>query len=314
MDPLSEILAQLDFKGMLYFSTEFTPPWGVRVPADPNVIHFHMVTRGVCYVRLEGDATAQALRSGDFVLVSRGEAHDLMHDISARPRDLHAVMAETGYNGSGTLIYRMSDHGQETRLVCGHFRFSERASGRAFLGEMPSLFVVRKDEIAVNEWLHASINLLEHEQDRPMPGRDAVVRHVTEILFVQALRLWIDRERVSQSLVKALSDKRIAKAIGAVHASPNYRWSVEELARTSGLSRTAFAERFQKLTGLTPLQYVTDWRLTRARSMLQHTDQSVDEVAEAVGYQSSAAFSRVYTRKFGEGPGATRRLVRRRAS
>ena len=130
---------------------------------------------------------------------------------------------------------------------------------------------------------------------------------MTEILFVQAIRDWLSRRDVASGVLKALGDQKMARALAAVHSRPDHRWTVESMAREAGLSRTVFAERFHELANTTPMQYVTAWRLEKAKSLLLESDHSVEEVAELVGYRSVAAFSRIFSRHLGMGPGALRR-------
>ncbi len=307
MDPLSDILTQLRFSGLLYFATEFTAPWGIRVPQHPGTIRFHLVTRGGCFLRVAGEAEARKLGVGDFALVPQGQAHDIAHAADARPVALESVLEEAGYAGQGSLVYGLSDRGEEARLLCGHFTYEQVAGSMGLFSQLPPLLVVSRLESETQAWLAATLSILEAEEGNPQPGQDAILRRIAEILFVQALRRWSLSEGIPSGVLRALANPYLARALTALHRAPAERWTVERLAREAGLSRSLFAERFHALCGVPPLRYLTDWRLQRARLALLSGERSVDEVARDAGYRSIASFSRLYARHFGEGPGATRR-------
>ncbi len=309
MDPLSDILTHLRFSGLLYFATEFTAPWGVRVPEHPGAIRFHLVTRGGCFIRVAGQAEARALQVGDFALVPQGRAHDIAHSADARPLGLETVLKDAGYSGKGSLVYGLSDRGEEARLLCGHFTFDGGRGTNEVFGQLPPLLVVSGLQRETQAWISATLALLQAEESNSLPGRDAILRRIAEILFVQALRSWSRDEALPVGLLRTLADPQLARALTAIHHAPQERWTVESLAREAGLSRSLFAERFHERCGMPPLGYLTAWRLQRARAQLSNGDCSVDEAATAVGYRSVASFSRLYTRHFGEGPGATRRAA-----
>lgn len=306
MDALSDILAHVKFEGSLYFTTEFTAPWGLRVPAFSNVARFHLVLRGRCHARLRGEHEGVLLQAGDFVIIPHGATHDLLDHPLGLAVELDRVLQETGYDGTGPLVYGMKDQGEETRLICGHFAF-DPTSRHPVLAELPERIVVRGQSDATRSWLESSLTLLDDEYQEGRLGNEAIISRMTEILFVRAIRDSLERTGLDTGILKALSDRKIARALAAVHRKPDDRWTVESLAREAGLSRTVFAERFHEMANTTPMQYVTAWRLERARALLLESDRSVEDIAEQVGYRSVAAFSRIFARQHGIGPGALRR-------
>ena len=141
-------------------------------------------------------------------------------------------------------------------------------------------------------------------------ARDAVLGRLAEILFIHMLRAHIEGSEHGSTMLAALADAQLARALAAIHADPSNHWSLNDLAREAGMSRTVFAERFLATVGLTPMQYLTRWRLELAKVALTSTGQSVAEVAASIGYASEAAFGRVFKRFVGVGPGAYRGLGR----
>lgn len=305
MDALSDILTSMNLRGMLYFATEFSAPWGVSVPAFENVVRFHLVVRGGCHIGVAG--TGADLAEGDFALVPRGAEHRIARDRGSRLASLDEVVAQSGYDGSGTLVWGLADRGEETRLICGHFTLDDAAPGRALIGALPALMVTRRDESTATQWFGATLALLAEERHMERPGSGAIVRRLTEILFIQALRGWMGRAEIAPGLARGLADTQLGRALAAIHRDPARDWTVAAIA---AMSRTVFAERFAAATGATPLAYVTEWRLGRAQALLADPRHSLEAVAAETGYGSASALSRAYARRFGEAPGAARRRLR----
>jgi len=308
MDPLSDILSSLDLTGMLYFSTEFTPPWGVAVPEFENVVRFHLVVRGQCHIGVDPSQGAD-LDEGDFALIPHGAAHRLARDRTSRLATLDEVVTESGFDGSGTLVWGMQDGGAPTRLICGHFTLDHLAPGQALIDALPTLMVARRSDSSASAWLSATLALLAEERSMDRPGATAIIRRLTEVLFIQTLRQWLDATDTPPGLARALADPRLSRALAAIHRDPATEWTVAALADLAGMSRSVFAERFVSATGSTPLGYVSDWRLSAARTLLRDPALSLDAVAADVGYASASAFSRAFARRFGEAPGQMRRRL-----
>ena len=310
MDPLSDILTNLDLRGILYFAAEFNPPWGARVPAFENVVRFHLVIRGQAFVGLEGSGERIALSPGDFALIPFGAAHELADSANGKTFALDRVLEDAGYDGSGRLVFGVTDRALQSRLLCGHFTFDHRSPARLFLNALPPVILVRQQETALAAWLDSTVQMLADEEAAPKPGRDAILRRVAELLFVQAMRHHLNEAKLPSGILRGLADPQIARALAAIHSEPQADWGLETLASLAGLSRTVFAERFRTAVGETPAAYVTAWRLEKARSLLLDGNHTVDDVASSVGYASTPAFTRAFSSRFGEPPGAIRRAAR----
>lgn len=317
MDVLSEILGALDLRGSLYFSTEFRPPWGVKVPPHPGVSRFHLNMRGDCWVSTPSEPEPVLLEAGDLVLVPHGSGHTLAGSPDAACLSLDDVIERSGFDGRGALVHGGEDRGNPTRLVCGHFAFDE-AGGHPFLEQLPSMVVIRHDETGTAPRLELDevFRIITREVRDGRPGGDAIVHRLSEVLFIQAVRVWAERQEpqeAGQGLMAALLDRHLGASLDAVHRRPDHRWTVEELARAGGLSRTVFAERFRDVVGMSPMQYVTFWRVQKARGLLARRGLSLDAVAQQVGYGSTAAFSRAFKKQVGDSPGTYRRSRASRA-
>jgi AraC-like DNA-binding protein len=311
MDVLSDILGAVRLEGTLYFTTEFTRPWGLRVPARSRVARFHLVVRGTTWLRVIGLDDPLHLEAGDLVLIPHGAEHVLADTPDTPCRTVDEIIRLTGFTGHGTLVFGGEDGGAPTRLVCGHFAFDDGID-HPLLAQLPPALVVRWDEAVRDSPLEHAFRFIAREAQEARPGHSAVVQRLSEVLFVQALRQWAAQSVPDRGLLAALSDRRLAAALSAMHAEPAARWTLDSLGRRAAMGRTAFAERFRQVVGATPLQYLTFWRVQQARRLLTETRLSLAQIALRVGYDSGASFSRVFRKTTGQSPGAYRRnqLVR----
>jgi AraC-like DNA-binding protein len=308
VDVLSEILGAVNLAGSLYFTTEFTAPWGVSIPRQGNVARFHLVMRGVCWVGVEGDGARERMESGDLVLVPHGAAHILADPPDAPCIEVDEVVRRSGFTGRGALVYGGEDRGHPTRLLCGHFQLGDDRR-HPLLERLPGRIIVRRDEgagVATDDLVRLAVR----EVREAKPGADAVVRRLSEILFIRAVRAWAERPEHDRGVLAALADPSLARGLDAFHRDPGREWTLARLAREAGLSRTVFAERFHRSVGLTPMQYAAFWRTQCARRLLLESALAIDDVARRVGYRSPAAFSRVFRRWAGESPARFRRRGR----
>jgi len=265
-----------------------------------------MVVRGTSWVRVIGGGEPVLLEAGDLILVSNGAEHVLADTPDTPCRMVDDVVQQAGFTGHGALVMGESDGGGPTRLVCGHFAFDEEFQ-HPFVDQLPPAIVIRSDDHATSPPLQDAFQFVAREVRAGRPGGDAVVTRLSEVLFVQAVRHWVEREAPDVGIVAALADPGLSAALAALHAAPTAPWTLEALGRHAAMGRTAFATRFREVVGMTPMEYLTAWRIQLGKRLLGETRYSLDQIAQRVGYESSASFSRVFTRQTGERPGAYRR-------
>ncbi|MBT8417948.1 MAG: AraC family transcriptional regulator [Silicimonas sp.] len=307
LDLLSDILTRLSLQGTLYFRTSFTEPWGVRVPAFRNVTRFHYAHRGEALIRVEGEAAPTALAQGDLVIVPHGRAHVLScrHTGPDDVLPLDDVLQRSGFPGHGTLVWRGEGSPHDTQLICGHFALAE-GSRHILLDRLPALIHLRGYGDDLGPWLETTLRVIGAEAGRARLGGDLIALKMSEAIFAQAIRAHIEQSAASEGSVAGFADPNIGRALTAFHREPASEWTVERLAREAGLSRTGFAERFTLRIGVTPMSYVTAWRMQIAREALATRGLSVAETAELSGYASESSFSRVFKKEIGLSPAAFR--------
>ena len=303
MDVLSDILELVRFRGCLYFDTRFHEPWGIEVPSFKKVARFHMAIGGSCWFRV-GPEEPMRLNAGEMVVIPHGASHILSDHPDTQAEKLDRALAASGYLGSGAFIY--GDGAETARLVCGHLEYDEGID-HPLLEKLPPYILIKGTRAREFAWFDNAIKLMAYEASGERPGNTAIVKKLTEVLFIHVVRVWHEQDHAETGFMNAISDPGLVRGLQAIHGAVEHKWSVADLARESGMSRTVFADRFRETTGLTPIQYLTHWRMQKAKRLLIDGSESVEEVAIVVGYDSPAAFSRVFKKTTGEGPGSFRR-------
>lgn len=312
LDLLSDILTRLSLRGTLYFRTSFTPPFGIQVPDYENVARFHFVQRGELNVHVPASGETLRLKQGDLVLIPHGAAHMLLcnevQPLEALP--LEQVLQEAGYDGGGVLVYGGAEEVRDTQLICGHFSFAampgRRDAGHMLIDRLPPYIVIENYGEAAGAWIEATLRMIGSEVQGARIGGDLIALKLSEVLFAQAIRAYLEHQSPSGSALAGFADPRISRALTAFHQAPAREWSVEGLAREAGMSRTAFAQEFTAKMEVTPMQYLTSWRMQIACQGLAEQGLNVADAAEIAGYASEAAFSRVFRKQVGMSPAAYR--------
>ena len=311
MDPLSDILSKLNLAGTLYFRTSFTSPWSVGVPAFENVARFHFALKGRCLVRINPNEPPVFLEQGDLVIITRGASHTLYCDpeTESPATMVDQVIEESGFTGVGALVYGEFGTNHETQLVCGHFAFDDNTQ-HPLIDALPPHIHIKNYGEASGMWLESTLRLIGAETGRDHLGSNLIALKMSEIIFAQALRYYLEKEGHDTPVLAGFADPHVARTLTAIHKAPEFPWTLERLSEIAGLSRTAFSNRFSRCVAMTPLGYLTNWRLQIARQKLATTNDTIAEIAEKAGYQSEAAFSRVFKKHHSNAPATYRRLAR----
>ena len=314
MDALSETLRVVRLVGAIFINAKFTAPWCYHSPSadsaapllEPGaerVVIFHLITEGECFVEL-GNEPPMRLTAGDAIVFPQGDAHRMTSQPEVAPASggrLAAVLTrrprQLNYGGGGAT----------TRLVCGYLACDARLA-KMLLAGLPALLRVNVRGSNAGIWLEASVRYALAEARSPRPGGAGVLAKLAEVLFIEVLRLYMNEQSVGRTgWLAGVGDRIVGAALNALHKQPSRPWTLEELAREAGTSRSVLAERFQHLVGSSPMQYLTQWRMLLAANLLARSNAPLARIAEDVGYQTDTAFSRAFRREFGEPPATWRR-------
>lgn len=285
---LDALLHLIDLRCSVYHNQQLCGDWELA-EHEIGQTCFHLVSHGQCELNWAGETWH--LRAGDLVLFPAEQPHRLR------------TVAKTGHP-----MQSMEPAGawapDNTGLLCASVTFAHQAS-RALLEALPAMTLLRRDDH--NEhWLTPLLQQVVWESQHPAPGQAAVLDQLAELIFMQSIRHHQADAARPAGVLGLLSDSRLARAVDRFHANPAYHWTLSELAEQAAMSRSQFAARFNRVSGWTPARYMTWWRMQQAWHQLA-CGHSVMAVALAVGYQSEAAFSRVFRQTFGVTAGSVRR-------
>ncbi|QSQ19652.1 AraC family transcriptional regulator [Pyxidicoccus parkwayensis] len=305
-DVLADVLDSMRLSTIMYGRFELNAPWGIRFCERPAA-HLVLLARGSARLEVEGIEGAVTLSAGDLALLPHGASHTL-RDAEGSPLHLLGHGDCKRVRALGPI--RLGGDGERTTLVAGSFRHG--AAPRMLLFErLPQLVHVAADDPAIAPSLASTAQLLITESASSSPGATVIMSRLADILLAQALRAHIATGQCNEHGLCALTDPQIGKALSVIHESPAAPWTVESLASAVALSRSGFAARFTALVGKPPLEYLAQWRMTKAAQLLRESETPLSEVATAIGYQSEASFNRAFKRWEGSAPGTYRREHRR---
>jgi AraC family transcriptional activator of mtrCDE len=305
MDTLSRLLSLYTIRTSLDIRCELAAPWGLDEPAaTPGVAPFHVVVEGGARVDVSGHDSLD-LAPGDVVVFPGGSAHRLHAGAAADAAPVRPLAGDGPLQRHGN-----GGDGPGTAILCGSFVF-EGAARAALVRALPEVMVVRASRADDFPGLHALVRLLQHETASVRPGADVVVAQLSGALFALLLRAWLAGTRHdAPGLFAVLADRRLGNALQRMLESPERAWKVEDLAAACHMSRATFARLFARLCGMPPADMLTRLRMAHAARVLLQGEGAMGDVALAVGYQSEAAFNRVFKRHYGVGPGTWRRTAR----
>ncbi|MGQ3048331.1 MAG: AraC family transcriptional regulator [Niveispirillum sp.] len=293
MDPLSDILSLLKPRNLLSAGFAAGGDWAVQFPDQQDNIKTGAVVRGRCLLWVEGEARPLPLEPGDCFLLPAGRPFRMASGPDVTPLPAQELFAAARRGGVAQM-----GAGDDFLCVSSRFALDGRHAG-LLLSLLPPLVHLRDaGDRSGLRWAMERM-MLELREDRP--GAFLVLRHLAHMMLVQALRLHLDNgpHGGRAGWLFALSDRQIGAAIAAIHAEPAHPWTLQELARHVGMSRSSFAERFKQMVGDAPLEYVTRWRMLLAGDRLLSGRESVSAIALSVGYQSESAFSTAFKRVLG---------------
>ena len=294
MDPLSDILSMLRPGSYGFRGIDAAGDWALAFAPDDGV-KCYAIESGTCWLALEGAADPVRLAAGDFVLLPGGEAFRLYSAADAPPIDAFRFFPAIPPGETAVL-----NGGGDLAGVGGYFGF-EGMHADLLLAMLPPLVHIRAQTSKAA--LRGSIERLMRELREPQPGSALIAGHLAQALLIEALRLHLaEPSHRGAGWLFALADRQMSAVIGAMHAEPGRKWTLEALARVAGMSRSTFAVRFKATVGEPAMDYLTRWRMMVASDRLANGGVSIAAVAPTVGYESESAFGAAFKRVMGHSP------------
>jgi AraC-like DNA-binding protein len=294
VDPLSEVIALLQPKAVFSKGISGAGSWAVRY-SEFGQPSFCAVLEGSCRLAVDGHAPV-TIAAGDFVLLPATPGFTM----SSFDRPKPTLMDPKGKPmPSGEVRHGTRGGPPDVRLLGGYFVFGS-PDAALLVSLLPKLVHVRGIER-----LALLVTLVREESSEVRSGKELVLTRLVEVLLIEALRATSGAD-APPGLLRGLCDARLAPAIRAMHAQLAKSWTVAELGKVAGLSRSSFFERFVKTVGIPPMEYLLAWRMAIARDLLSRSDAAIGEVAECVGYGSASTFSTAFSRHVGQPPSVYR--------
>lgn len=277
-------------------------PWALSFAAAVGIRCF-AVEEGTCFLRLADTPAALRLDAGDVVLASSDAALTLYSC-----EDADAIDADAFLSGVAPGRTAVLNGGGDCRGIGGFFAVDGSGTERIFAALPP---VVHVGSSTTRTALYASARKLMSELSEPRPGSALLASHLAQALIIEALRAHIDEGGTSQGWLSALAVPTLSRALNAMHADVARRWTLSALADIAGMSRSSFAAHFERVTGETPIAYLTRWRMVLAADRMARSQMTITDVALSVGYESESAFGASFKRIMGYSPGRHRQQAAR---
>jgi AraC-like DNA-binding protein len=315
MDALSDVLRVAHLTGGVFLHAEFFEPWCItprvgphhcspRLKATDHLVLFHYIVEGSLQVQMEGQ-TPFDLSGGDVVMFPRNDPHIMGTQLDLTPVLARSIIHTDGKGGLFRI--RHGGDGPRCQLVCGYLGCDD-VEGNPVLQTLPSHLQLRVKDSGAAEWIRSTFQFAADEIASGKPGSETVMAKLAELLFVETVRRYaMSLPEEETGWLAGLRDPHVARALSLLHGRMHHAWTVDELGREIGLSRSALADRFTRIVGESPMQYLMRWRMHVAARRLRTTHMTLFEIADSVGYESEAAFSRAFRKVHGQPPGAWRR-------
>ena len=320
-DPLSDVLRTVRLRGAVFFMLESSSPWiatmpdgqalaPIVLPSAQQVISYHVITRGSCWGGLL-DGPPVRLEAGDVLVFPRGDGYFMSLPRQERVvlEPARALAFMTGM-AAGQLPLQVHDGGggsDTVSAVCGFLGCDVRPFN-PLLATLPRMLLIKRAAGAKDDRLDRLLDITLAESRDPAPGADSVRLRLSELMFVEVIRRYLANQPAEQAgWLAGLQDELVGRALHLLHDRAAHDWTLDQLASDVGMSRSAFAERFVRLVGEPPMQYLARWRMQLAARLLTDGSAKVAAVAREVGYESEAAFSRAFKKLTGVSPAAWRR-------
>jgi AraC-like DNA-binding protein len=328
-DILSDVLRNVRLRGAAYYYVCGRSSWAAEAPASreiaaavmpdsEHVMGYHVLMRGTCWGAIVGEPPVR-VATGDIVLFPQGDPHVMSSAPGMRaPTDASSYVERKQdqlpvglhLDGREARVGIAADEIYDTTVLCGFLGFDLRPFN-PLIATLPRLMHLRSSD--GQDWITQFMQQAVAESTDKRPGGEAMLERMSEMMFIDAVRRYVDTLPVDGlGWLAGLRDRFVGRALALMHDAPAAAWTVDELSRRVGLSRSALHERFAEMIGQPPMQYLANWRIQVGAARLRNTTATVASVAQEVGYESEAAFAKAFKRLVGTPPALWRRQTARR--
>lgn len=292
MDTLSDVVQMLRLKARVFLHSNFCGDYAVETAGSGRAT-FHVVAEGECWLHMPEFQEPVQLLEGDLIVFPHDADHTLSNSSVFPAKDVPRNK------------FTSTPQGDYVSLICGDIAFMQ-SRWNPVLESLPSYLILRHGDKYHTTELETLLGFMIEEARSGLMGADAVIDRFSDVLFIHVLRAYLAKEQNQSTYLAALFDAKIGPVIKAIHDAPENSWTVQSLAEQANMSRSAFAEHFHELVGVSPIEYVTNWRMQVAYEKLSTSNKSTAQIAEQCGYQSESSFSKVFKKHFNINPGAIR--------
>ncbi|OUR95667.1 hypothetical protein A9Q84_14290 [Halobacteriovorax marinus] len=302
IDILGDVLRVGELGSQIVARPNLVAPWGMMFPTEDKSL-FHIFKSGTCYFYPDLESKEpRVIQAGDLLFIPRINNYRLLSE-----KDGESNFYKDVVKSFKDVVIKESD--KATTMICGSYKLKTKLS-LPFFSLFPDFIHLSKEDLENYPELGNTVKLIMQEEAVTSLGADIILLRIVDILLVQMIRYWLTNyDSKSVGWLMATLDSEVGQVLSMIHRNPEKKWTVEDLAEEAAVSRTKLFNSFTKSVGVSPIQYLTSWRIDLSKKLLTTTNQSIVEVANSVGYESEAAFSRAFKKTVEMTPGKYRKSV-----
>jgi len=295
---LDDVIETLRFRGSIFFHSELAAPWGISLPTI-SMPRFHVSLDGSFYIGV--DSKTLNIKAMDVLLIPGGDSHWIADQIDRE------LISQDQASYACDLNKPLFSEGKITnRVMCGVIEY-DKSVVHPIIDILPSIFHLSDIKSDDNIWL--TVTLIDAEIKRTHKKKNNIIDRLTEVLFIQLIDKYISKNQHLSGFLAALNEPRLNRVLQLIHRNPEKKWSVTMISEAVGMSRATLLRQFNTALGVSPMVYVTRWRMTKAYQQLKYSNLPLNDIAESIGFSDARTFSAAFQRNFGYTATALRRRV-----